>query len=59
MSDPKPQPTAKAGKERAPGDPGFWRRPLSNRTVWTIIVIAGIIVVAGIVATLALGVKLF
>jgi hypothetical protein len=45
--------------ERDPGDPGFWRRPLSNRVVWTIIAIAAVVVVAGLVVSLALGVRLF
>ncbi|SDZ44690.1 hypothetical protein [Herbiconiux ginsengi] len=53
MNDKKPKP------ERAPGDPGFWRRPLPNRVVWLIIALAGVVVVAGIVVSLALGVRLF
>jgi hypothetical protein len=45
--------------EREPGDPGFWRRPLSNRVVWIIIAIAGVVVVTGLIVSLALGVRLF
>jgi hypothetical protein len=44
---------------RDPGDPGFWRRPLSNRVVWALIAIAAVVVIAGVVVSLALGVRLF
>ncbi|QJU53065.1 hypothetical protein SCB71_07090 [Herbiconiux sp. KACC 21604] len=51
---------SKNGKpERDPGDPGFWRRPLSGRVVWILIAAAALVIVAAIVVSTSLGVKLF
>jgi len=55
MSDP-----TKPGKpEQNPDDPGFWRRPLSSRVVWGLIVLAAVVLAAGIVVSLSMGIKLF
>ncbi|MGA1838294.1 hypothetical protein VD659_15340 [Herbiconiux sp. 11R-BC] len=55
MTDP-----AKPGKkQRDPGDPGFWRRPLPSAAVWAIIAVAAVIVVVAVIVSLSLGVRLF
>jgi hypothetical protein len=64
MTEPDTTPDpAKAGKaakpDRAPGDPGFWRRPLPSWAVWGLIGLAALVVVAALVVSLSLGVKLF
>lgn len=55
MSDP-----TKPGKpDQNPTDPGFWRRPLSSRMVWGLIVLAAVVLIAGIVLSVSMGIRLF
>ena len=53
------EPTKPGKPERAPDDPGFWRRPLPSRVVWLILAIAAVIVIAAVVVSVNLGVRLF